>query len=390
MPEIHARLSASGAKRWMACPPSVALEEQFPDKSSSFAEEGTHAHALAELICRYNNGEMTKRKFNTELKKLQSSEYWNAEMQGYVENYASQVWEIFNEVKKECKDAEILFEQKLDFSAWVEEGFGTGDVVIIADGTVQIIDLKYGKGVGISAEGNPQLRLYGLGAVDTYEMLYDIEKVKMTIIQPRLENYSTEELAVEELLQWAKDEVKPKAELAYKGEGEYCAGEHCRFCKAKAVCRARAEESQKLATYDFKEPPMLTPQEIADILFKADEFVKWVEDVKAYALDAAFNKGIVFNGWKVVEGRSTRQYKDEALVAGVLLEEYPEEQIYNKKLKGLTDMTKLLGKEKFEELLGNLIVKPQGKPTLALESDKRPEFKPVDAQADFEEDHLLN
>ncbi len=311
-------------------------------------------------------------------------------MQGYVENYASQVWEIFNEVKKECKDAEILFEQKLDFSAWVEEGFGTGDVVIIADGTVQIIDPKYGKGVGISAEGNPQLRLYGLGAVDTYEMLYDIEKVKMTIIQPRLENYSTEELAVEELLQWAKDEVKPKAELAYKGEGEYCAGEHCRFCKAKAVCRARAEESQKLATYDFKEPPMLTPQEIADILFKADEFVKWVEDVKAYALDASFNKGIVFNGWKVVEGRSTRQYKDEALVAGVLLDEYPEEQIYNKKLKGLTDMTKLLGKEKFEELLGNLIVKPQGKPTLALESDKRPEFKPVDAQADFEEDNLLN
>lgn len=390
MPDVHAKLSASGAKRWMACPPSVALEAEFPNKSSEFAEEGTQAHALAELICRYNNGEMNKRKFNSELKKLQENKYWNEEMQGYIENYANQVWEIFNEVKKECKDAEILFEQRLDFSAWVEEGFGTGDVVIIADGTVQIIDLKYGKGVGVSAENNPQLRLYGLGAMDTYGMLYDIEKVKMTIIQPRLDNYSTEEITVEELVRWAEEEVKPKAELAYKGEGEYCAGDHCRFCKAKAVCRARAEENQKIAEYDFVEPPTLRPSEISDILRRIDNLVKWVEDVKAYALDAALNKGITFEGWKVVEGRSVRQYKDEQLVYEALSETYSDDQIYTKKLKGITDMTKLLGKEKFEELLGTLVIKPQGKPTLALESDKRPEFKPVDAKSDFEEDNLLD
>lgn len=389
MPEVHAKLSASSSHRWMACPPSVALEAEFPNKSSEFAEEGTQAHALAELICRYNNGEMTKRKFNAELKKLQSNKYWNEEMQGYIENYANQVWEIFNEVRKECKDAEILFEQRLDFSAWVEEGFGTGDVVIIADGTVQIIDLKYGKGVGVSAENNPQLRLYGLGATDTYGMLYDIDRVKMTIIQPRLENYSTEELTVEELVKWAEEEVKPKAELAYKGEGEYCAGDHCRFCKAKAVCRARSEENQKITRYDFKEPPMLRPAEIADILSRIDNLIKWAEDVKAYALDAAFNKGIKFDGWKVVEGRSVRQYKDDALVADTLSGLYPEEQIFNKKLKGITDMTKLLGKEKFEEILGDLIIKPQGKPTLAPEADKRPEFRPVDAKSDFEEDNLL-
>ena len=390
MPEVHAKLSASGAKRWMACPPSVALEAEFPNKSSEFAEEGTQAHALAELICRYNNSEMGKRKFNAELKKLQENKYWNEEMQGYIETYANQVWEIFNEVKKECKDAEILFEQRLDFSAWVEEGFGTGDVVIIADGTVQIIDLKYGKGVGVSAENNPQLRLYGLGAMDTYGMLYDIEKVKMTIIQPRLDNYSTEEITVEELVKWAEEEVRPKAELAYKGEGEYSAGDHCRFCKAKAVCRARAEENQKLAKYDFVEPPTLRPSEIADILKKVDSLIKWTDDVKAYALDAALNKGIVFEGWKVVEGRSIKQYKDEQQVYEALSEIYPDDQIYIKKLKGITDMTKLLGKEKFEQLLGDLVVKPQGKPTLALESDKRPEFKPVDAKSDFNEDNLLD
>lgn len=396
MPEVHAKLSASGAKRWMACPPSVALEAEFPNKSSEFAEEGTQAHALAELICRYNNSEMGKRKFNAELKKLQENKYWNEEMQGYIENYANQVWEIFNEVKKDCKDAEILFEQRLDFSAWVEEGFGTGDVVIIADGTVQIIDLKYGKGVGVSAENNPQLRLYGLGAVDTYGMLYDIEKVKMTIIQPRLDNYSTEELTVEDLVKWAEEEVRPKAELAYKGEGEYSAGDHCRFCKAKAVCRARAEENQKLAKYDFAEPPTLNPSEISDILSRIDNLVKWVDDVKAYALDAILNKGIKFDGWKVVEGKSNRKYSDEVAVIAALNEGLKEvplvlAEIYKpQELKGITDMTKLLGKEKFEQIVGKFIIKPQGKPTLALETDKRPEFKPVDAKSDFEEDNLLD
>lgn len=390
MPDVHAKLSASSSHRWMACPPSVALEAQYPNTSSVYAEEGTHAHALAELILRYNNNEMTKRKFNSELKKLQDSPLWNQEMQTYIEQYAHDVWELFNEAKKTCKDAEILFEQRLDFSAWVEEGFGTGDVVIIADGTICVIDLKYGKGVGISAEDNPQLRLYGLGCIDTYGMLYDIERVKMTIIQPRLENVSTEELTVDELVKWADEEVKPKAELAYKGEGEYCAGDHCRFCKAKATCRARAEENLKLTQYDFKKPPMLTPPEIADILGRVDALEKWAKDVKEYALDAAVNKGITFPGYKVVEGRSVRKYTDEQLVAEALLGLYDADEIYNKKLKGITEMYKVLGENHFEHLIGDLIEKPQGKPTLVPQSDKRPEFSKVDAKTDFEEDNLLD
>lgn len=390
MPDVHAKLSASGAKRWMSCTPSAALEAEIPGTTSKFAEEGTHAHALAELMCRYNNGEMTKRKFNTELKKLQANEYWNDEMQGYIESYVNIVWETFNEVKKACKDAEILFEQRLDFSAWVEEGFGTGDVVIIADGTVEIIDLKYGKVVGVSAENNPQLRLYGLGAVDTYGMLYDIEKVKMTIIQPRLENTSTEELSVEELVKWADEEVRPKAQLAYAGEGEFCAGDHCRFCKAKATCRARAEENMKMSEYDFKPSPMLTPQEVADVLGRADKLIKWAEDVKDYALDAMLNRGIAFPGFKIVEGRSVRKYSDEQLVVDSLSGVVPEEDIYNKKLKSITDMTKLLGKDKFEQILGAFIVKPQGNPTLVPESDKRPVFQKASAEADFCSDDLLN
>ena len=311
-------------------------------------------------------------------------------MQTYIEQYAHDVWELVNEAKAACKDAEVLFEQRLDFSAWVEEGFGTGDVVIIADGTVHVIDLKFGKGVGVSAVDNPQLRLYGLGALDTYGLLYDIDKIKMTIIQPRLEHTDTEELTVEEIVRWADEEVKPRAELAYAGEGEYCSGDHCRFCKAKAVCRARAEENLKLAQYDFKEPPMLTPPEIADILGKLDKLKKWVEDVANYALDAAVRKGIAFPGWKVVEGRSNRKYKDEVEVVKCLVEHgYEEKSLYNTKLKSLTDITKLIGSSNVDGFLAPYIIKPQGAPTLAPESDKRPVFQSAEAaKQDFSDDLL--
>lgn len=393
MPDVHARLSASGAKRWLMCPPSVALEEQFPKESESiYAQEGTHAHSLAELILRYNNGEMTKRTFNSKLKKLQENPLWSQEMQTYIEQYANDVWEIVNETKAKCPDAQILFEQRLDFSAWVEEGFGTGDVVIIADDTVHIIDLKFGKGVGVSAINNPQLRLYGLGCVDTYGLLYDFENIKMTIIQPRLEHTDSEEITVSELVEWAESEVKPKAALAYEGKGDYCAGDHCQFCKAKGNCRARAEENLKLAEYDFSEPPMLNPEEISDILAKADKFKKWIEDVSKYALDAVLTKGISFPGWKLVEGRSQRRYKDEMKVAAHLIDDcgYTEDQVYNKKLKGITDMTKLIGKGSFEAVLSEYIEKPQGAPMLAPESDKRPVFQSAEsARNDFDDDDIM-
>ena len=374
MPDVHAKLSASGAKRWMACPPSASLEEQFPEKTSEYAEEGTLAHSLAELLLRYNNNEITKKTFNTRLNKLKKDPQYNQEMQEYIEDYAQMVWEQFNEAKASCPDAQVLFEQRLDFSEYVPEGFGTGDVVIIADDMIQIIDLKYGKGVGISAIGNPQLRLYGLGAYLENSLLYDIRRVKMTIIQPRLENISTEELTAEELLDWA-EEVKPRAQMAMDGEGEFCVGDHCRFCKAFAVCRAQKDYQMELAKYDFVDSELLDDSEIGDVLSRVEALVKWAEAVKDYAFDQAINHGVHFEGWKLVEGRSNRKYLEEDAVAAVLSKAgYTDEDIFNKKLRGITDMEKLLGNKRFAELLDGQVIKPEGKPVLVLENDRRPEL----------------
>lgn len=386
MPEVHARLSASGAHRWMACTPSVKLEEQFPDKESEYAAEGTLAHSVAELIIRYNNEELTKRTFTTRMNKLRKEELFCKEMEDYISDYAHTVWEIFNEAKASCPDAQLLAEQRLDFSEYVPDGFGTGDVVIIADDMVQVIDLKYGKGVGVSAEGNPQLRLYGLGAYLEHSMLYDIRRVRMTIIQPRLENVSTEELTVEELLAWAEAEVRPKAVLAMAGEGEYVTGDHCRFCKAKAVCRARADENLALAKLELRDPDILEDWEIGEVLKRAEELNCWAKDVKDYAFDQALNHGVKFEGWKLVEGRSNRKYLDEDKVQETLLEAgYPEKEITETKLLGITAMEKAIGKKAFGVVLGDLVIKPEGKPTLVPETDKRPELDRDLFKEDMEE-----
>lgn len=385
MPETHARLSASGAHRWMACPPSVKLEEQFQDKSSEYAEEGTLAHLMAETIIRYNNGEITKKTFSTRMNKIRKEELYGRDMEDYISDYAQNVWEIFNEAKASCPDAQLLPEQRLDFSEYVPGGFGTGDVVIIADDMVQVIDLKYGKGVGVSAVDNPQLRLYGTGAYLEHSMLYDIRRVKMTIIQPRLENISTEELTVEELLKWAEEEVKPQAELAMKGEGEFRTGEHCRFCKAKAVCRARAEYNQELAKLEFRNPDILEEWEIGEVLSRAEELNNWAKDVKDYVFDQALNHDVKFEGWKLVEGKSNRKYLDEEKVRKALEDAgYQQEDITETKLLGITAMEKAVGKKKFGEVLSDLVIKPEGKPVLVPESDKRPELNTADsAKEDF-------
>ena len=386
MPDVHALLGPSGAKRWMSCPPSARLEESFPEEESDYAAEGTLAHNLAEQILRYNNGEISKKALTGRLNKLKAEPRYSQEMQDYIEDYANRVWEAVNEVKAVCPDALVLFEQRLDFSEYVPDGFGRGDVVIVADDMVNVIDLKYGKGVGVSAENNPQLRLYGLGAYLEHSMLYDIRRVRMTIIQPRLENISTEELTAEELLAWAETEVKPKAELAYAGEGEFSVGDHCRFCRARKICRARAEKNLELAKYEFMDPPLLADEEIGEVLQKADELAHWVKDVTDYALAEAL-KGKKFDGWKLVEGSSRRKYSDQAEAEAVLTAAgYAPEAIRKPiELIGLTEMTKLLGKRKFEELLSELLIKPEGKPTLVPESDKRPELNTADAaKADFE------
>lgn len=372
---VHAILSASGADRWLNCTPSARLEQQFPEEKSKYADEGSFAHKLAELHLEYHLGHIKKAVYEKGLQIMKQDAFYSQEMEDYVQTYVDAAIEKINAARARTKDAVILLEQKIDFSPWVQEGFGTGDLIIIADKVLEIIDFKYGKGVPVSAEENSQMRLYGLGALNQFDMLYDIEKIAMTIIQPRLDNISTEELKADELLTWGDEYVKPRAELAFKGEGEFVTGDHCRFCRAKATCRARTEANLELARYDFQDPPLLSHDEIADILFKAEELKAWVADVQAYALDQAENHGVKFPGWKLVEGRSNRKYLDEEAAAKVLIGAgYEEDKIYVKSLLGITAMEKFVGKKKFAELLKDLVIKPPGKPTLVPESDKRPEI----------------
>ncbi len=388
MPDVHSLLSASGAARWVACPPSARLESQFTeDQESTYAAEGTLAHAIAEQLLRYNNGEISKKALTGRLNKLKADPLYNDEMLDYIAEYANRVWEIVNEVKASCPDALVLFEQRLDFSEYVPGGFGTGDVVIVADDMVNVIDLKYGKGVGVSAEANPQLRLYGIGAYLEHSMLYDIRRVKMTIIQPRLENTSIEELTVEELLEWAEGTIQPRAALAYAGEGEFQVGDHCRFCRARRTCRARADYNLELTKLEFEDPALLSDEEISEVLRRSDELAHWVKDITEYALTQAL-MGVKFTGWKLVEGTSRRKYLDPEKVEAVLTEAgYSLEQIRKPvELIGITDMTKLIGKKNFEDLLSGLLIKPEGKPTLVPETDKRPELNTAaSAKADFDD-----
>ena len=384
---MHALLGPSSAKIWMSCPPSARLGEQFPDKDTTYTEEGTLAHKLAELILRYNNNEISKKAYTTRLNKLKADPLYSQEMMEYIEDYTQTVWELVNEARATCPDAQALFEQELHFEDYVPDGFGTGDVVIIADDLVQVIDLKYGKGVGVTAYENPQLRLYGLGAYLEHSILYDIRRVKMTIVQPRLENVTTEEMTAEELLAWAEQEVKPRAQEAFAGTGDFCVGDHCRFCKAFAICRAQKDYQLELAKYEFADAALLDNAEIGEVLQKADALVKWADAIKEYAFDQALNHGVHYDGWKLVEGRSNRKYADEAKVVEILSAAGYTDIYKPQELQGITAMEKLVGKKKFGELLAGQIIKPEGKPVLVPESDKRPELNAVEkAKESFEEE----
>lgn len=382
----HAVLSPSSAERWLNCTPSARLEEGFPGTTSVFAEEGTLAHSLGELLIREKAGWIKKKDFKKAFDAIQADELYNESMLEYADEYATHVIECFSEAQSHTRDALLFLEMRLNMTDFVPEGFGTGDAVIIADGVMHINDLKYGKGVPVSSENNKQMMLYSLGALREFDFLYDIHTVRMTIYQPRIGNISTWEISVEDLMKWAEDDLKPRAALAFEGKGEYAPGKHCQFCKAKAVCKALADHNLGIAKYEFKQSDLLADGEVSDILSRAKFIADWLSAVEDYALQQAVEAGKKWPGYKVVEGRSNRKYADETKVAEVLVsKDFKEEDIFKKKLLGITEMEKHVGKKDFNVLLSDLIIKPPGKPTLVPESDKRPEYNSVEnAVKDFE------
>ncbi len=385
--KLHAKLSASGSKKWLTCTRSAQLEDQFPDERSVFAEEGTFAHEVFELLIRkYLEGAMLSPPYEHRLRQLQQNEHWSQDLFDHVDQAALAAFERIDEADARCPDPLVLVEQRLDFSPWVPEGFGTGDLVIVADDLLEVMDLKYGKGIPVDAEGNTQMMLYALGALNQHGHLYDIKRVRMTILQPRLDNFASAEMLVEDLLEWADKTVRPRARMAWDGEGEYVPGDHCTsgFCRARYQCPARAEAALAVARQDFalRPPELLTQEQLLAVLAKADMAAKWLADVQTYALKLA-ESGQEIPGYKLVEGRSNRKYSDADAVAQKLIDAgVPEAVIYERSLLGITAMEKTLGKKKFAELVGDLVTKPPGKPTLVPVEDKRQALSSVASAAE--------
>ena len=375
----HAILSASGAYRWLKCTPSARLERQFKDEQSPYAAEGTRAHAAAEQL-------LTKELFPD--RKVAEPKFDDKEMEIAVKRYVDICMEKVIAARKRTPDADIQVEARVDFSRWVPEGFGTGDMVIVADDTLEIVDLKYGKGVPVSAEGNPQMRLYALGAYEANSILYDIKTIRMTIVQPRLDSVNSDEMSIEDLITWG-DSIKDTAKLAYDGEGECQAGDHCGFCKARHLCRALSNAClDEFYKHGGKKTSLLLDTEVAEVLDMADMIIKWAKDVQNYAFDQAVNEGKNWPGYKLVEGRSSRKITNAEAAAKALLDaDFTAEDIYKpQELRGITDLTKLVGKNKLTDTIGQFIEKPPGKPTLVPLSDKRAplELNPVNVD-DFDD-----
>lgn len=378
MPEAHALLSASGAHRWLACTPSARLEEFFEAKTSTYAEEGTAAHALAELVALYWTQQITEDEYEERLTELQKNKWYTEDMLEDCIAYAKLICDKWNALKEKTGDAVVLLEAQIKYDKWAPGGFGTADCLILADGYLEVLDFKYGKGKRVDAFENPQMRMYTLGAYNTYGLVYDVEHITMTIFQPRLSGgLSSDEITIDEILKWGETYVKPRAELAFAGKGEFNpSSETCKFCRAKETCRARAEENLK----QFDEAPdvfLLTVEEAGQLLEKAADIESWLSDLKNF-VQSSLLEGVTIPGWKIVEGRSNRRYSDEAAVAQAMIAAgYAEAALYKpKELITLTQMEKDFGKKNVAKVLGELIIKPTGKPTLAPESDKRPEFKP--------------
>lgn len=387
MPSDHALLGPSSAHRWLSCTPSARLEEGLPDTGSSYATEGTLAHRLGELLLRaeYEGADITE-----ELAEVQADPQYSPAMMEHMEGYAAFVAERYADAKSHCPDPRLYVEQRIDVSEYVPDGFGTTDCVIIADGLMDVIDLKYGAGIPVSAEDNPQMKIYALGCLLAFSLFYEITAIRMTIYQPRLDSISTAVIDRDKLEAWAEQFLKPRAAQAYAGEGPFAPGEMtCKWCKAGATCKARAEYQLELAAKDFQDAALMDNDEIAEVLERLPGLLAWAKQVKDYAEDAAINHGEKFPGFKVVEGRANRRYVNEGAIARRLKKAgFATADIYKpKELLGITAMEKLVGAKKLGELVGGLIEKPAGSPTLVPVSDKRPELNTAaKAAEDFSDD----
>ena len=377
----HALLSASGASRWLNCTPSAMLEEQFGVKTTSvFAKEGTLAHEISELYIRHDvMGSCTDEEFQDAMANFISNELYKDEMLDYVQTYVDYCAAQYNDRKTNGKSAVIEIEQKLDLTDYVPESFGTADCVIISDGTMEVIDLKYGKGVPVYATWNKQLMLYGIGAFMKYSLIYDIVNVHLSIVQPRLNNISTWEISVEELLDWANNDLKKRAEDAFNGRGELASGDWCKFCTVKARCQKLYEDSLEVAKSEFatgqKEIRLLNDEEVSDVLRKAPVIIDYLESVKEYAQKQAIDNDKHWPGFKLVAGRSQRKWIDPEAAMDTIAERHPEcqvEELFEMKPKTITQIEKLFGKATFQNEFSDLVVKPDGAPTLVPEDDKRP------------------
>lgn len=365
----HAILSPSAASRWMACTPSARLEQEFPNTSSSYADEGTLAHAVGECILKQLAGFISGAEAETIMAVHMTNQYYNKELHDYAEGYAFYVW---NQMKP--GKTHLFIETRLDMTEWIEDGFGTADALIIGDGVLIFDDYKHGKGVPVYAPENKQLMIYALGAYEMFKEIFEIEKIQMNIYQPRIDNISAWEISVTDLLNWAENELKPRAALAYAGEGDFSPGKACTFCRCKAVCKALHDYNMELATLEFKNPDLLTDEEVALVLERADSFNKWIGAVEGYALATAVSGEKTWPGMKVVEGRSNRKYSSEVIVA-TKLEAKGYKDIYKPlALLPMGEMEKKLTKPVFQEIVEPLLIKPAGAPTLVPVTDKRVPF----------------
>ena len=384
----HATLSASGASRWMNCTPSARLEAEYGvRRSSEYAEEGTLAHELAELLL--TSWLHDKEPSASQIAAIESNPLYTPDMPDYVARYVEYCQGAYEELATGGDyDTEMRVEAKLDLSKYVPESFGTADCVIVGGDTMEVIDLKYGKGVAVYADDNPQLKLYALGAYELLGMVYDIQTVRLTIVQPRTDNISSWEISLDDLLNWADNELREKAVLAHTGQGELATGSWCKFCSVKARCTALYKESLDFANSEFTDPRIMTDEQISDVLKRSDFIGDFVEAVKAYALEQAM-EGKQWPDFKLVEGRSVRKFNvDDEQIAAALETKFPDvprEEFFESKIKCITALEKLLGKKPFNELLGSFITKPAGKPTLVSALDKRPAIDPLEqARLDFQ------